>query len=299
VYLLDLAEDKAIPLAQGDLSYTDPLWSPDGKMLLARSAPPGSPVVVDIWVMAANGSGLLNLTEDLPDSFAPNWSPDSEWIAFASESEGDYEIYAARVDGSERVRLTNDPAFDLDPSWSPDGKKLAFISDRHNGDRKVYVMNVDGSGIMRLTDITGEARFPQWSPSGGELAFVLDDSLWLMNADGSNQRKVSGTVQVASFLAPRWSPDGRWVLFTGRKPAELHDNVFYVGVNDQAPTRLTDDSQDYVSGSWSPDGERVAVIAIPQPFQLLQARFTAGPRSGDAPMPVQFSNTSSPAGTPR
>src|ERR1044072_4457908 len=51
-------------------------------------------------------------------------------IAFDSDVDGNYEIYAMNADGSNQVRLTNNSASDLEPSFSPDGSKIAFISDR-------------------------------------------------------------------------------------------------------------------------------------------------------------------------
>src|SRR5579859_3882472 len=60
-------------------------------------------------------------------------------IAFASDRDGNNEIYVMNPDGSNPVRLTNNPANDTDPAWSPDGTRLAFDSNR-SGSLEIWAM---------------------------------------------------------------------------------------------------------------------------------------------------------------
>ena len=76
----------------------------------------------------------------------PHGSPDNERIAFASDRDGNYEIYVMDADGKNQQRLTESRQTDWDPSWSPDGERIAFASDR-KGDFEnfeIYVMDADG-----------------------------------------------------------------------------------------------------------------------------------------------------------
>lgn len=73
----------------------------------------------EIYVMNGDGSGLINLTDNLADDDAPFWSPDGTQITFSSERDGNAEIYAMNADGSGQMRLTDNPADDEISIWQP------------------------------------------------------------------------------------------------------------------------------------------------------------------------------------
>jgi hypothetical protein len=128
-------------------------------------------------------------------------------IAFASNRDGNFEIYVMNADGSGVTRLTNNPANDWQPSWSPDGRRIAFVSDR-NGNPKIYVMNADGSGQTNLTNNPGIDWDPSWSPDGKRIAFDSNRDgnyeIYIMNADGSGVTRL--TYNPADDTRPSWSP---------------------------------------------------------------------------------------------
>jgi Tol biopolymer transport system component len=87
---------------------------------------------------------------------------------------GDADIYLVRLDGTRLARLTHFPGWEESPSWSPDGKKIAFTrypeGSTYGEDASVWVMNADGSGEQRLTSRGCGA--PSWSPDGTTIAFT-------------------------------------------------------------------------------------------------------------------------------
>ena len=78
-------------------------------------------------------------------------------IAFASNRDGNFEIYVMDTDGRNPVRLTNNSASDSGPTWSSDGKRIAFTSNP--------VMNANGSRLVNLTqNHLVNDRNPSWQP---------------------------------------------------------------------------------------------------------------------------------------
>jgi len=181
-------------------------------------------------------------------------------IAFDSDRDGNWEIYAMSADGSTQRRLTDNRAADRHASWSPDGSMLAFESDR-DGSWEVYVMNKDGSGQRRLTFNTYDDNFPSWSPDGSRVAFSSDRDghveAYVMNLDGSNQRRI--TDSVINAKVPFWSPDGSRIIIESDTDPNLGGDVdictiLLGGTN---LVRLTASSDANGFPSWSPDGTQV------------------------------------------
>jgi hypothetical protein len=173
----------------------------------------------EIATINPDGTGLVRLTRNDAVDNQPAWSPDGTRIAFQSYRDAQSEIYVMGADGSSPTRLTYDAAFDGYPTWSPDGQRIAFSSTR-SGSQAIWAMNADGSSPVQLSGQRSSV-YPAWSPDGSRLAFSADADydgfleLWIMKADGSEQRMVYDPGW-GSFdaWARGWSPDGRWVSFT-------------------------------------------------------------------------------------
>ena len=152
------------------------------------------------------GLRLVNLADgtfsDLPrdiHSFAPTWDPANAWHLVYS---GDGGLVNLDINRSATWPLTNDLS-DRSPVFSPDGSKIAVAYLQHDH-WEVHVMNADGSGRVRLTETPSSVLVdqkpvwnntaPAWSPDGSQIAFLTDRNgrweIWVMNADGSNQRLV-------------------------------------------------------------------------------------------------------------
>jgi len=186
----------------------------------ARSAPTGriafsagSHPHEDIYVVNADGSGLLRLTDDTGADLDPSWSPDGRRIAYRHETGGgdaSAEIYVMDADGSQKRNLTGRPGQDHSPAWSPDGRRIAFASVRGRPMPSIWVMNADGSGQKRVSRAGGE--YPAWSPDGRKIAFDRNTfgptgwDIWVVNADGSRAKPL--VAWRTNEQGAAWSPDG-------------------------------------------------------------------------------------------
>lgn len=98
-----------------------PVWSPDGERIAFLSLRDGTllgdgrPTGQEIYLMAADGSEQVNLTNDASGDMLAAWSADGTQIAFVSDRSGDREIYTMAADGSNVARVTHDPGEDSNP----------------------------------------------------------------------------------------------------------------------------------------------------------------------------------------
>lgn len=131
-----------------------------GQLAVLVEAGGAIPVAIEdqIYVMNANGTGVMRLTNHPGiDGFAA-WSPTGTQIAFTSTRHGNSEIYSMNANGTGAVaRLTTNSATDSEPAWGTNGKIL-FSSTRH-GNFEIHSMNANGTGVTRLTN------HPQWDTS--------------------------------------------------------------------------------------------------------------------------------------
>jgi Tol biopolymer transport system component len=209
-----------------------PSWSPDGTRIAYSTSGhvdvPNDVGPNDIFVSPvalAQVGEVQNLTNHPAEDFHPRWSPDGTRIAFASDRDGDFEIYTMNVDGTDLRRLTHNPASDTHPgSWSPDGQRIAFVSDR-DGNPEIYVVNADGTGETRLTFDPATDSHPAFSADGTRIAFHSDrdgnHEIYVMNADGSAPTRL--TNRSADDFDPNWSPDGQRIAFATNVDAPPED----------------------------------------------------------------------------
>jgi Tol biopolymer transport system component len=195
----------------GNPSWSVPIWSPGGAWIAITSAPGGSypEAALDLFVVRADGSEVINLTDHPAAESGPSWSPDSTRLAFTSDRDGNEEIYVVDVDGSGLTRLTENPARDGAAAWSPDSARIAFVSNR-DGNWEIYTVAVDGSGVARLTNDPGSDLNPAWSPDGRQIAFTSDRSgngeIYRMDPDGGNVVDLTNSPEREAWFA--WAPDG-------------------------------------------------------------------------------------------
>ena len=138
--------------------------SPDGSkvaMILSKS---GSP---NVWVCNADGTGLKRITTGIEDS-SPCWSPDGNWICFATKKSERRKLAKIPAEGGTVQYLdTSGVSSPTEPDWSPDGKWIAFT--RQAG-AEFDICVLPANGTMGPTVlVTGQN--PSWSPNSRTLIY--------------------------------------------------------------------------------------------------------------------------------
>jgi TolB protein len=176
---------------------------------------------------------------------------------------GKMQINVINVDGSEDRKLIDSTHGVNHADWSPNGRKIAAVvyMDPSNTTWSTHVFNADGSNPVRLTQTSGAADSePAWSPDGTHILFTRNNfisgyqfrsSLWLMNADGSDQHRV-----VTDGFAGKWSPDGTRLIYSSNKTG--NHELYTSSIDGTDEQRLTDTADDESYPAWSPDGKQIA-----------------------------------------
>lgn len=191
-----------------------------------------------------------------------------------------YDIFFANVDGSALRQVTSNSGYDAEATISPDGSRIVFTSDR-DGDLDIYIMASDGSDVRRLTSTPGYDGGAFFSPDGTKIVYrayhptdpeeladfrsLLADRLvrpgqldiWVMNADGTDQRRVT-RFQGASF-GPFFHPSGERIIFS----SNLHDpsgrdfDLYMIALDGTGLERVTTHPEFDGFPMFSPDGRQL------------------------------------------
>jgi Tol biopolymer transport system component len=238
-----------------------PIPAPYGKIIFTSSRSGDR----ELYSINPDGTKLTRMTFVNGDDSRARWSPDGDWIAFASSRDGDWELYyMVNTPGGNTFKLSNNNVHEFDPSYSPDSNRIAFASKR-DGDYEIFVTTtdiIDGPFVDQLTFNSASDGCPDWSPDGNRIAFSSDRQgnrdIFVMNANGSNQTRLTGSTALDN--CPTWSPDGKTLAF--RSDRDGDPEIWLMDANGSNQRQLTRNSvDDWGPAAWSPDGNWLAFLS--------------------------------------
>ncbi len=222
----------------------------------------------EIYLMNADGSNQVRLTNNPGTDSFPAFSPDGRRIAFVSQNaSGAFAVKLMNADGTNQIGLTPIDFFNSpypwhansSLSWSPDGGKIAFDD---NGE--IFTVNVDGSNRTNLTNHPASDIEPAWSADGSRILFVSSRVFYLtlhtMNADGSDVRALPSAGELWD-MSPDWSPTGNKIAFVVHSDVSLP--ILYTANADGTNRQIFDGCGDGLCSThrnkpkWSPDGTKI------------------------------------------
>jgi Tol biopolymer transport system component len=197
--------------------------------------------IYDIFEKDLTTGKLKNLTNVKGYDAEGAYSPDGQWIVFASnragyteklseddrkrfEADGSYlmDIYIMKADGSKVKRLTDHLGYDGGPFFSHDGKQITWRRFTPDGrSAEIFTMNVDGSDQKAVTHLNVMSWAPFFHPSGKYIIFTTNllgfqnFELYIVDAKGT-QDPVRVTSEEGFDGLPVFSPNGKSLAWTKR-----------------------------------------------------------------------------------
>ncbi len=256
----DGTESRKLLAVKGDIKNVT--WSPDASHLRFDTTETAGTIGQQLtWEVSATGTDLhrfLGGWHDPPDECCGKWTKDGTYFIFQSKN----QIWAyPEKSGFLRsepkpIALTSSPLSLSYPLPSEDGKKLFMIGQTYRGELTRYDAK-SGQFASFLGGISAE--YVAFSKDGQWVTYVAyrEGSLWRSKPDGSERLQL--TYPPMYPVLPRWSPDGKKIIFfefalSAAKPARIYE----VSVDGGSPRELMpDDPRQQLDPNWSPDGTKI------------------------------------------
>jgi len=238
-------------LSAEGFSSNSPRWSPDGKTLAFLSArssdlPAGETAKSQIYLLSIAGGGEAIALTKLKNAVQTyQWSPEGSRIVVVSTS-GPMDGVATADRKSDVRHYTHIQYKFNDTGWFDDKR------------RHLWVVSVPGGEAKQITEGQDwNDTDPQWSPDGTRIAFVSDRTgkaydnghntdVWVIPAAGGTLTKISD--HAFEDESPRWSPDGKQILFTGQTAVHQFPKLYVADASGGGASQLAVKDLDTIPG---------------------------------------------------
>ncbi len=241
-----------------------PHLSPDGSRIRFTAGNDG-----ELWQVGTDGSNSHPILTGQKVALGGAWSPDGKVYFFSGWDGERFSLWTVpdrsawwQQGSAVAQQLTPGPNSYGRPTISPDGKQLFAIGEEHQGELSIF----DRKSRKFVPYLGGiSVCYVDFSRDGQWMAYVSypEGSLWRSRIDGSEKRQL--TLPPMRVGGPRWSPDGKLIVFRGftRSEKRKTDNspaggTYVVGADGGAPSLLLAGDEGAADPTWSPDGDSVA-----------------------------------------
>ena len=209
-------------------------------------------------VFPTGTQGVARLTGESAHDFYPSFSPDGNIILFASNRDGNFDLYLKLLEGDILTQLTNDIGEVSSASFSPDGMQIAFSNSINDNPSALWTVDREGKHALMLYAGDGNIASPAWSPNGKSIAFVMSSAaalesyeVFILDLETKNIAPVTKGHLSNTGGSVDWSPDGRFLLLFAGTPGD--NDIYSLELVSGEIKQLTDGGNN-AAPSWSPDG---------------------------------------------
>ncbi len=292
-------------LTSGACNDTEAAWAPDGQRIAFQTDRKGD---LDIAVLDLKSRKVTGVVEGAGHACYPAWTPEGALVyAFGHRPETAVQAAAARSlngfglrvleRGTSRA-LTQGYWRDYTPSVTADGRAVYYASTRDNTENSASLWRLPLAPggmpecVLHLDGPSSGAVQPSLAPDGKSLLWSQLDGFrgnWSLHAGRPDDpaNSVALTTNVMSAYAPRWSPDGRHIAFTGFRRGDPGWGVYVLEPRAGALTRLDTGAGNSRGPAWSPDGRELVFENNRTGFyKLYRMRIGVRPVAAVPPVPA-------------
>lgn len=256
IYTMNLEEGVPVMVSTGRGACTCAFFRPDGQKIIFASSHEdpnleqsmSEPVnakktqtgnykwdltpYMNIYEANLDGSHLVPLTSGSAYHAECAYSPDGSHIVYASNEDGNMNIYTMKADGTDPQQVTHTQnCYNGGPFYSPDGNQIIFRADRERPDYlQIYVIQSDGTNERQLTFNNAVNWAPYWHPNGKVIAFTTSlhghryYEIYLLNIENHQQFRLTHSPSFDGL--PVFSLDGRKIMWTSKRGPDNTSQIF-------------------------------------------------------------------------
>jgi eukaryotic-like serine/threonine-protein kinase len=242
---------EPLQLTTGPMQFAIPIVSKDGRKLFVT----GTQRRAELVRFDAKSGDFVPYLGGISASDL-DFSRNGQWVTYVSLP--DATLWRSKVDGTARLQLTYPPMRAALAHWSPNGQQIAFSGGLPGKPWQVLLISKDGGTPQTVAPEEVQETDPSWSPDGNTLVFghqnllPQPDQTFIEVFDLKTRRR-SQLPGSQTIFAPRWSPDGRYIVgitFDG-------NNLMLYDVKNQKWRKLDVKLSSFGYLAWSSDSHYV------------------------------------------
>jgi TolB protein len=232
----------------------------------------------DLYVIPVEGGAPRRLTTDPAQDGLPRWTADGRSVVFTSRRSGNWQLWSVPAEGGAPKRLRTNAYTEWQADESPDGRTLAFLSNAE-GPEFLWLLDRSTGHLRALVRHRRRAILgnPDWSPEGDRIVFSSNQrqghQIYVVDVASGEEKRVSPV----GGCEPRFSPDGRKIVYVGRRPRKEESRILEHDLATGEERVLVDWPALNYDPAWSPDGSEIAFAStLTGSWEIYRQRLSDG-----------------------